>query len=72
MQAQTEAKTSWTDEEVKEIVSSLVLKRYGLDFDTYVRMVQKDDVAIDKCRDIDILGLLALTGVNSRNCESPR
>ncbi|MFA6212360.1 MAG: hypothetical protein WC714_23180 [Candidatus Obscuribacterales bacterium] len=72
MQTQIDTKTSWSDDEVKETVEALVCKRHGLDYETYVRMVQQGDEAIDRCRDSDILGLLALTGINSRNRASCR
>lgn len=62
---QSDTKTEWSVEQVTLVVSKLVKKRHGVDFETYVAMVKSNDENLDRCRDSDILGLLKLIGVEA-------
>jgi hypothetical protein len=57
------SKIEWTREEVIKAVSILAEKRHGVDFETYVQMVKTENENIDRCKDSDIIGLLALIGL---------
>jgi hypothetical protein len=61
----TSAKTEWTREEVIEAVTALAKKRHDLSFDAYVQLVSNDSEKLDRCRDSDIIGLLALIGLGA-------
>lgn len=58
-------KIEWTREEVVQTVTVLAKKRHGLTFDAYVELVSSDSEKIDRCKDSDIIGLLALIGLGS-------
>ena len=58
-------KTEWTKEEVVQAVTALAKKRHGLTFDAYVELVSSDSEKIDRCKDSDIIGLLALIGLGT-------
>ncbi|MBS1992377.1 MAG: hypothetical protein JSS83_17760 [Cyanobacteria bacterium SZAS LIN-3] len=58
-------KTEWTKDEVVRVVTALAEKRHGLTFDSYVELVSNNSEKIDRCKDSDIIGLLALIGLGN-------
>lgn len=64
---ETDSKTEWTVSQVTKVVTTLAEKRHGLDFATYVAMIERGDESIDCFRDSDMIGLLKLIGVERKH-----
>ena len=58
-----QARIEWSAEQVTRVVTSLVRKRHDTDLQSYIEKLKRCDDSIDRCRDSDIIGLLALIGV---------